>query len=634
MLVAMALGTVAACAFAAGPARADGRQAAVTARGSVVFSNLPASQSTDPGLFGPYEIRPNDSGEDDSPTATGKVHIAKIDPRKTNRVSSSASGVITSFPGLNHRQQRLADAGNQFSLEPPDQALCVGHGFVIESVNLALRIHTTAGTPVGNIVSINQFFKLPSTFVRPAGPFGPFTSDPKCYYDPDTGRYFVTVLEADTNPVTSDFTGPTAVLIAVSQSSNPTGGWNLFSINTTDDGTGGTPSHPGCPCLGDQPLIGADATGFYVTTNEFTNVKQQLAGAAFNGAQVYALSKRALEMGIAPPVVQFESPPIFGDVSFSIQPATTPTGRYEGAASGTEYFLSSLDFSATSAKNIAVWALTNTMSLASPSPNVKLSSKVIESQLYGQPPDAAQKSGPAPLRDCLNLAACSTAFFGGPDPAAPEPFSKLAGNDDRMNQVVFANGRLWSGVNTAVQFSRSASPNVGVAFFVVRPKVDSRGSTVRLDAELSNSGYTAVAGNNVMYPSIGVNDAGDAVMALTLVGPDYYPSAAYTSIGGRDDGDGHGNAPVRIAAAGLGPDDGFTGYQFFTGGNSGRWGDYSAAVAAADGTIWMAAEYIGQTCTLAQALADGFSCGGTRTQLANWGTYISHIDPSQNNGQH
>ena len=627
----MALGIAAVGAFAAGPARADGRQAQVTARGSVVFSNLPAPQSTEPGLFGPHEIRPNDAGADDSPTGGGTVHIAKIDPRKTNRVSTSASGVITSFPGLNHRQQRLADGGNQFSLEPPDQGLCVGNGFVIETVNLALRIHTTAGTPVGNIVSINQFFKLPSTFIRPAGPFGPFTSDPKCYYDPDTGRFFVTVLAADTNPATSDFTGPTSVLIAVSQSSDPTAGWNIFSINTTDDGTGGTPSHPGCPCLGDQPLIGADATGFYVTTNEFTNVVGQLHNAAFNGAQVYAMSKRALEMGIAPHVVQFESPPIYGDIAFSIQPATTPTGRYEGAASGTEYFLSSLDFNATSANHIAVWSLTNTMSLATTSPNVKLTSKVIESQLYGQPPDATQKSGPTPLRECLNWAACSTFYFGVADPAAPEPFSTIAGNDDRMNQVVFANGRLWSGVNTAVQFSRTASPNVGVAFFVVRPQVESRRSTVRLDAELSNSGYTAVAGNNVLYPSIGVNDAGDAVMALTLAGPDYYPSAAYTSIGGRDDGDGHGNAPVQIAAAGLGPDDGFTGYAIFTGGHSARWGDYSAAVAAADGTIWIANEYIGQTCTLAQALATGFSCGGTRTQLANWGTYISHIDPGQNN---
>ena len=55
-----------------------------------------------------------------------------------------------------------------------------------------------------------------------------------------------------------------------------------------------------------------------------------------------------------------------------------------------------------------------------------------------------------------------------------------------------------------------------------------------------------------------------------------------------------------------------------------RWGDYGAAVT--DGSsIWIASEYIGQTCTYAQYYptrrARRFgSCGGTRTSLANWGT--------------
>lgn len=55
--------------------------------------------------------------------------------------------------------------------------------------------------------------------------------------------------------------------------------------------------------------------------------------------------------------------------------------------------------------------------------------------------------------------------------------------------------------------------------------------------------------------------------------------------------------------------------------NRPRWGDYGAA--AADGTnIWLASEYVGQTCPLAQCTAD-FACGGTRAQLGNWGTRIS-----------
>src|SRR5262249_11227349 len=32
-----------------------------------------------------------------------------------------------SFDGLNFRQQRLANNGNQFSVEPPDQGLCAGN---------------------------------------------------------------------------------------------------------------------------------------------------------------------------------------------------------------------------------------------------------------------------------------------------------------------------------------------------------------------------------------------------------------------------------------------------------------------------------------------------------------------------
>ncbi len=58
-----------------------------------------------------------------------------------------------------------------------------------------------------------------------------------------------------------------------------------------------------------------------------------------------------------------------------------------------------------------------------------------------------------------------------------------------------------------------------------------------------------------------------------------------------------------------------------------RWGDYGAAVS--DGNnIWIASEYIAQTCTLAQYLSGAIgSCGGTRTSLANWGTHISNVRP-------
>jgi hypothetical protein len=55
--------------------------------------------------------------------------------------SKSSPQLIRSFDGLNHRDQRTANGGNQFSIEPPDQGLCAGNGFVMESVNDVLRVY-------------------------------------------------------------------------------------------------------------------------------------------------------------------------------------------------------------------------------------------------------------------------------------------------------------------------------------------------------------------------------------------------------------------------------------------------------------------------------------------------------------
>src|SRR3954447_21771116 len=68
------------------------------------------------------------------------------------------------FDGLNHFDQRTAGTGayvnTQFSLEPPDQALCVGAGFVVESVNTAVRVRTPGGASLTAPIPLNAFFGL------------------------------------------------------------------------------------------------------------------------------------------------------------------------------------------------------------------------------------------------------------------------------------------------------------------------------------------------------------------------------------------------------------------------------------------------------------------------------------------
>ena len=493
------------------------------------------------------------------------------------------------FMGITHRDQRRAGTGSyvntQFSLEPPDQGLCVGNGFVVETVNDALRVFSTSGTPLTDTTPLNEFFKLKPAIQRgPPAVFGDFVSDPRCYFDSATNRFFITALQIDLNATTGAFGPRSRVFIVVSQASDPTKAFNIFSLDVTDDGKNGTPSHPNCPCFGDQPLIGADANGFYVSTNEFP-----LFVNGFNGAQIYAISKKGLEAPSPSPMfVHIDASQAlvpFGGLSFSIQPASSPAGIFETARGGTEYLLSSLDFNGTLDDRIAVWALTNTASLDAAVPAVTLQDVVISSEVYGQPPNAQQQGGATLLGDSVH-----------------EPLELVASNDDRMNQTVFADGLLWSGVNTVVK-TPNGPTRTGLAFFVVSPSL----SGGRLSATIANQGYVAVNQENVLFPSIGVNPAGEGVISFTLVGPDSFPSAAYAKV--RASG---AAAEVHISGPGAGPEDGFSGYEEFGGADVARWGDYSAAVADESGNIWLATEYIPSS---------------KRTVLANWGTFVTRVAP-------
>jgi hypothetical protein len=562
---------------------------------------LPAAAHGAAASSGP-ETRPFEPGEAGAavgaitpPRSNKPSHIpAKDVPRPgTLAVASDASAKLAE--GLSLKDQRSANGGNSFSLEPPDQALCVGTTEVIEGVNNVFATYSKAGgAPTSAPQSYAPFFNNGAKEIdRSANPptFGPFMSDPKCYWDPQLQRFFMTELQLGTDPSTGDFNGDSFERIAVSKGATPTtssADWYLYSVNVRNDGTAGTPNHPGCPCLGDQPLIGADRYGFYVTTNEFP-----ISGPGFNGAQIYAFDKAALAAGTMK-VQRIESvnPPLAEGVAYSVQPATSPTAaEWSNEANGTEYALSALEFTGGFDNRIASWALTNTASLATATPNVQVSHTIVTSEVYGAPPKATQRPGPYPLGQSLH-----------------DKLNLLDTNDDRMNQTVYSGGRLWSGLNTAVKTANGPT-STGIAYFVVAPSTATNGAT---SATMAHQGYVAVNRSTVMYPSIGVAPGGSkAAMVFTLVGPGYYPSVAYV----RMTGTGATSGPVSIFGAGTKPADGFTGYPqedpTFTGVE--RWGDYSAAVADSTGTVWAAGEYIPGTF-------------GYPPYIANWGTAIGAVN--------
>jgi len=533
-----------------------------------------------------------------------------------------------SFDGLNHRQNRRASGGNQFSLEPPDQGVCASSGYVLETVNDVMRVFDTNGTPLGRPTALNAFYHYAPAINRITHVRGPFVTDPSCYFDPETQRWFHTVLTIDVNPATGQFLGPNHLDTAVSNTSSPLGSWTIYHLPAQDDGTAGTPRHhctsngpgsPDGPCFGDYPHIGTDANGFFITTNEYS-----FFGPEFHGAQVYAMSKRGMAAGLPVVVHQFDTHGLDnGNSGFTLAPATTPGGQYESGAGGSEYLLSSnaadeahgdgVAVGPRTSSQVLVWAVTNTSSLNSGTGAPALTHTTLAAGQYTFPPQSDQKAGPTPLRDCLNSRPCATNFvLGVPDPYQEKEVG-LDSSDTRMLQTTYAAGQLWGALDTAL--AHTSKSKAGVEWFVIRPSVSAAGA---VSASTTNSGYLGLPDGNVIYPAIGVTAAGRGVMALTVVGGDRFPSAGYALI------DVNGPGAIHIAAEGVGPDDGFSGYKVF--GNRPRWGDYGASAVVGD-SVWLASEYINQSCDLDTFVATGGSCGGTRTVLANWGTRVSRVTP-------
>ena len=474
--------------------------------------------------------------------------------------------------------------------------LCVGNGFVVQGVNSALRVYSPTGTPLTASTSLNQLFGAVPAVNRTPGvaePYGDFIGDVKCYYDPDVNRFFVSAFRLPLDPATgADPDDESHVMLAVSATGDPTGAWNVYDLDTTD-GDGTLAGHPNCPCVADQPLIGADHYGFYISTNEYS---LEPFGAFFNGAQVYAFNKAQLAAGAGGPLsgVHFADIGLAEGQAYTIQPATTPAGgAYDLSHGGTAYALSALDFNGVLDNRIAVWALTGTSTLGTTNAVVP-SVKVLASESYGQPPDAEQKAGPTPLKDA------EAAGLEGRK--SVEHLELLAGNDDRMNEVKYAAGKLWGDVNTVVK-NANGNVNVGIAWFQVTPSVGANG----VDGSVTSQGYVAVNRGNALYGAIAANNDGDAAMGFTLSGPGWFPSAAWVSLGANG-----ATSAVHVSAAGQLPEDGFTGYVVEGGAGTARWGDYSAATADEAGNLWIASEYIPNA---------------PRSLLANWGTHITVVTP-------
>lgn len=484
------------------------------------------------------------------------------------------SGGGFSFNGLTQSDQRNANQGNQFTIEPPNPSIAVGNGYVLEGVNNAIQVYDAAGHALlPAVLATNELFNLAPAYDRDTGFYGPFPTDMRVFYDPDIHRWFV-LQRAQDEDVFGDNLATSHLYLAVSQTPNPTGVFNIYTADTTDL------PNANCPCVLDYPQIGADSNGFYISGNEMNSNSQ-----VFVNVALLAISKGSLQSGAELPTTFRFVLPFNTGYEFAIQPATTPPGASYFVANGGLEYLASTTAGSDTGNTLAIWALINTKSLASASPNLTLMQTAVSIFSYSTPNVISQRDGPLPYGSSL-------------DP--PGPLANIDGGDTRVLSLTYAGGRLYTTFSTSV-LDQDNNNVVGGALVVLSPTL--RGSVLR--ASVLNESQLVVKGNNLLRPSVAVNPHGIGTVSATLVGPAWYPSAVFIPMST------FATAPTAyVAAAGTAPEDGFTGY---TGGfetGTARWGDYSTAVAAADGTVWSVTEYIGDL---------------PRTAGANWDTSVVQV---------
>jgi hypothetical protein len=560
-LVGISASTWGSVGASAAPVKVTTFTPAITPVGSVDLSTLQvpstsvatAAQGASPDVNraapAPHVVDPQAAAHRPAGTAPTSP-TAAADPVTSKNVSREGG-----FVGLTGPAQAAANGG--LDLEPPDQGLCAGRGYVTEFINNALTIYQPDGVQLLPVIPSYAIFKQPSTA---------FFSDPRCYYDAPTQRWFLQEFIVGTVGANGKSTSPSLQFLAVSDTSDPTGSYSIWSIDTTDAATAN------CPCFGDYDQIGADDNGIYIATDEFST-----AGSGYNGVVLYALSKELIETysstGIPPVAFGYRINQDYFGQPYLLSPTETPQGAQ--FAKDTEYFVES-NGNAVSDDHLAVYALKNTSLLAAPAPP-NLYRTEVTSEAYAAPFDAKQASGPRPLGASVQ-----------------DPEGQLQTDFDSVMQTTYLKGHVYGELNTSMTGGNDAA-----AWFVLTPKW----SGPTLSATVARQGYVAPQGLSVLYPITAIDAHGHGYMAFAVSGRGIYPSAAYVSYGAQGP-----TGPVRIASAGAAPEDSFTCYAAFVGPNYGgcRWGDYSMGVASG-GHVYLATEMVPP---------------GSRDYLTNWGTYI------------
>jgi len=534
--------------------------------------------------IGPKELRIGPDGQVQmlpldltKPVVDPEAAPKEVDPDALRFAAEGASAPATrmttglGLANLDLQQSFTAIIDNNTSI-PPDTMGAIGPQHLMTMLNTQTRIQSRDGMSVS--------FMDTDTFWSPIA-FGVF--DPRIFYDELAGRWVAAAVHNAFNP-------GSALLLAVSETSDPTGNWRFFRIDA--DATNVD--------WADFPDAGYNNKWIALTANMFSITSGQ-----FSGAKMWVIEKSSVTSPFDPIVVHV-FPTGFdlagGVTSFSLRPAHT-----HDAAEDALYIV---DLPGSSG--------------GTPFIRVSRVLGVVSSPAWSALPN------PAPFAGSGAYASPVLFNLGFPDAAQQGSPTGVDSGDSRMLDAEFRNGRLWATNAGGLPFG-GASDRTASAWYEIDP--------TNVASPFVQGGLIAGASNeHFFYPSIAVNRNDDVLIGFSHSSPSLFVEAGYA---GRLKTDplGTTRAPVVFQ---VGKDS----YVKTFSGSRNRWGDYSQTSVDPkdDRTFWTIQEY-------AEAGAPSFDRWGTRWaqvgfvecpedidgdgsvgpsdlfgMLANWGTFFGPSD--------
>lgn len=295
-------------------------------------------------------------------------------PLDTQLYSNPASSITPAIqPHTTSLINKFQGQSDTCGCQPPDGALAASPSWVLQGVNLSFAVYNTSGVLQAGWPKDSQtFFHIPNP---PNNcDTAPFTSDPRAFYDPNDGRFWVAMLQvegalgiAPNCPLQSTY------WIAVSQTNNPNGSWNVFSFDMT----------LGQQQVADFTEFGFDSQAVYFSGNMF-----DLQG-NFVFAETLFGGKTAFENGTTPTMNAATDYTANSVALDTVQPVETEARSYSGTDVG--FLINSFDINSgggscsTGCSGLVVWAIANP---ASNTPSI--SAFVVSTRTYTLPPNADQ----------------------------------------------------------------------------------------------------------------------------------------------------------------------------------------------------------------------------------------------------